>query len=479
MRVKTLSTSIVTGSIIAAMVFTSCQNWKKTPEANLNHIYEGAAQRESIHRNAVIVIPGILGSRLIEPSTQQVVWGAFTREAANPSKPESARLFALPMAEDKPLSQLNDSVVPSGALDRLKVSLFSGFSIQPKAYLQIMNVLGVGGFHDESLSQFYNLNYGNDHYTCFQFDYDWRRSSAENAVLLGRFVREKKAYIETKNLEKYGTRGTVKFNLVGHSMGALVARYYLRYGEQGMPSSGKPSLTWAGARDVEKVIMIAPPNAGSILALDQNINGLDLGPFTFKYGSALVGTMPSTYELLPRARHRVLKDTLQDKEHENLDPLDPQVWFRYQWGLLDPKQSKNLAILLPEVATAEERTRIAKEHITKCLRNARHFQKALDSPAQPPAHIKMCLFAGDAVDTPVQAEAWPGRIKMVDFDAGDDSVARYSALMDERFASRSSQAPFDSPIPWDQVTFLFDSHIGITQSHTFADNVLFELLEKQ
>ena len=186
--------------------------------------------------------------------------------------------------------------------------------------------------------------------------------------------------------------------------------------------------------------------------------------------------MPSTYELLPRARHRVLKDTVLGVD---LDPLDPQVWIDRQWGLLDPDQEKVLAVLLPTVSSPEERSQIAKEHLLKCLRNARYFQEAIDRPSTPPAHLRMILFAGDVVDTAVQAEAWPGRVKFVDYAAGDNTVARYSALMDERFASRSTKDPFETPIPWDQATFLNKTHLGLTQSRTFADNVLFELLEKK
>lgn len=464
--------------LVIATVLTGCNPLnKERPRAKLDDIYSGAAQRKDIHRNAVIVIPGILGSRLVNEPDGQIVWGAFSREAANPRNPESARVFTIPMERGKRLHQLTDSVRPDGALDRLKVSLFSGVSIQSKAYLEIMQVLGVGGFRDEDLRQSYpDLDYGPDHYNCFQFGYDWRRSSAENAALLGQFVREKKAYIEAENLKRYGSRGTVKFNLVAHSMGALVTRYYLRYGEQGMPASGKPSLTWAGAQDVEKVIMIAPPNAGSILSLVQQTEGLDMGPFTFKYSPTVIGTMPSSYELLPRARHRVLKDTIKEID---LDPLDPQVWIDYQWGLADPREAENIAALLPHISSAEERAQVAQDHLIKCLLNARSFQQALDSPATPPPHIRMVLFAGDAVDTPVQAEAWRGRIKIVDYAAGDNTVARYSALMDERFASRSTEAPFESPIPWDQATFLFNTHLALTQSRTFADNALFELLENK
>lgn len=462
---------------------TSCSRLnKKTSEANLDYIYAGAAKRKDIHRNAVIVIPGILGSRLVNEPTGQVAWGAFTRQAVNPKKPESARIFALPMENGKRLDQLTDSVQPDGALERLQVSLFSGFTVQPKAYLQIMKVLGVGGFRDETIIYrkrdlpFYDIDYGKDHHNCFQFAYDWRRSSAENAVLLGKFVREKKAYLEAENLKNYGTKGTVKFNLVSHSMGAMVMRYYLRYGEQGMPPSGKPTLNWAGTKDIEKVLMVAPPNAGSVKMCKTQTEGLDLGPFTFKYPPAIVGTMPSTYELLPRARHKVLKGTA---EGIDLDPLDPQVWIDYQWRSLNPKQDKVLQVLLPNASTVEERREIAKDHLFKCLRNARNFQEAIDKPATPPEHIRMILFAGDAIETATQAEVQQGGVKIVDYAPGDNSVARYSALMDERYASRSTEDLFNSPLRWDQVTFLHHNHLGLTQSRTFADIALFELLEKR
>lgn len=462
-------------SILTAAFFSSCQSLQKRPEADLNDIYGGAAKRNTLNRNAVIVIPGILGSRLVEQPSGQMVWGAFSRDAANPKAPESARLISLPMQEGQALSQLTDSVQAHGALETFRVSLFSTLSVQPKAYLQILSVLGAGGFRDETMGRAnQGIDYGNDHYNCFQFAYDWRRSSAENAALLGQFIKRKKAYIESENLKRYGERGQVKFNLVAHSMGSLIARYYLRYGEQGMPSSGKPTLNWSGANHIEKVIMIAPPNAGSIISLEQLIAGLNLGPFTFKYPPAILGTMPSLYELLPRARHRVLKDTLQDTD---LDPLEIENWQQREWGLLSPDQEENLAILLPSITSKTERRQVAYEHLSKCLLNARRFQEALDRPATHPEHVKLILFAGDATQTAVQAEAWPGEIKLVDYTPGDSIVARYSALMDERFSSRDSEATFQSPIAWDRVTFLFESHLELTQSRTFADNVLFELLE--
>jgi len=48
-------------------------------------------------RNPVVVIPGLLGTRLVDPDTGQVVWGAFGGGAASPKTPEGMRLLALPL----------------------------------------------------------------------------------------------------------------------------------------------------------------------------------------------------------------------------------------------------------------------------------------------------------------------------------------------------------------------------------------------
>lgn len=92
--------------LILAAVFllagTGCQTFHSGPQANLQEIYHGAAKRTGIERRAVIVIPGILGSRLVNNPSGQTIWGAFSREAAKPTDPKSARLIALPMARNKP-----------------------------------------------------------------------------------------------------------------------------------------------------------------------------------------------------------------------------------------------------------------------------------------------------------------------------------------------------------------------------------------
>ena len=321
------------------------------------------------------------------------------------------------------------------------------------------------------------MDYGEDHYTCFQFAYDWRRSSAENAVLLGKFIEEKKAYVEAENRKRFGKSAEVKFNIVAHSMGGLVTRYYLRYGKQGMPIDGSaPQLNWAGAEHVHRAILVGTPNAGSILAMHQLTAGLKLAPLTPEVQKALIGTMHSVYELLPRERRGALLDW---DTRSKLSPYDLARWKQHEWGLLDPEQDKILQWLLPEVEGEEERRSIVAEHLSKCLKNAERFHQALDVPASPPEGLSLSLYAGDAEQTPAVALADHRKVGIIEHRAGDGTVTRASALADERVAKGEERLPVESPIDWDRVTFLFRDHLGLTKDPTFADNVLFELLRQE
>jgi len=67
--------------------------------------------------------------------------------------------------------------------------------------------------------------------------------------------------------------------------------------------------------------------------------------------------------------------------------------------------------------------------------------------------------------------------KITDYQPGDGTVTRSSALMDERVGG--IWTPYlKSPIKWSSVMFLFSDHLGLTKDPTFSDNVLYILLEQ-
>jgi pimeloyl-ACP methyl ester carboxylesterase len=459
--------------LLTIVMVAACHGPPRAPD--LGGLYNELAQNEDPYRNPVILIPGILGSKLIDRSSGSIVWGTFGFGNANPKDPAGARLIALPMAENKPLSQLQDNVYPSETLDRVVVS-FGGYPLILNTYAYILGVLGVGGYRDQQQAQMGVVDWGDDHFTCFQFAYDWRRDIVESARKLDQFIKEKKNYVEKELEKRFGiTDHDVKFDIVAHSMGGLVARYYMRYGDQDLPSDGSlPQLNWAGSEFVDRLVMVGTPNGGTLDALLKLVEGYHPALLLPRYPSPVIATMPSLYEMLPRNRHGVLLD---DRGRPVDDILDPELWHKNNWGLADSKQDKMLQVLLPDEPSPSKRRQIAAGYLAKVLQRARHFQQAMDIPAKVPGSVQLYLVAGDAISTDKVARLnQKGSLQITQKGPGDSVVLRSSALLDERRPDRRAERLI-SPINWEQVFFLFSDHRDITDDPVFTDNLLYILLE--
>ncbi|MEM6734190.1 MAG: hypothetical protein AAF658_21685, partial [Myxococcota bacterium] len=267
----------------------------------------------------------------------------------------------------------------------------------------------------------------------------------------------------------------VKVDVVAHSMGGLVLRYYLRYGTTPLPEDGSlPALTWAGAQSINHAYLIGTPNAGAASALERLVDGMNLNPLFPNYRPAVLGTMPAVYQLLPRVRHARVIDL---ETNQPVDFMDVETWEKYEWGLADPNQDWLLEWLLPNVSAPEQRRQIALDHLAKCLAKAEQLFSALDNPASPPPGTEIHLFAGDGIPTSSKLGVRSdGSLVVLERAPGDDTVTRASALMDERTGNDWTPT-LESPIDWNRVQFLADDHLGMTSSPEFLDNLLYLMLE--
>ena len=63
--------------VVAALISALAGCATKLQSPDLGGLYNKLIQAEDPYRNPVIVVPGILGSKLRDLDTQAVVWGAF------------------------------------------------------------------------------------------------------------------------------------------------------------------------------------------------------------------------------------------------------------------------------------------------------------------------------------------------------------------------------------------------------------------
>src|SRR5256714_8021726 len=294
------------------ILFSACGP-RRTPD--LARIF--AASKARTGKPPLIVIPGVLGSRLINRKTGEVVWpNAFRSDTDG---------LGLPISPD--LAANRDDLIPERIIETARLAKYA-----PEVYVyqQLLDALRTyGGYRAGNWD---DPGPEGDHDTMYVFAYDWRRDNVETA-------RELVRKIET--LKRKLNRPDLRFNIVAHSMGGLVARYAARYGHADLPAGDEsPAVTWAGARDINKIFMFATPNEGSMDAFTTLVAGYSVNeglrprlPLLKKFSREGLATMPALFQLLPHAAAARFLD-------ENLAPLavdlyDPATWRRYRWSALN------------------------------------------------------------------------------------------------------------------------------------------------
>lgn len=450
---------------------------------NLARIFESARERRG--KRPLIVIPGILGSQIINRRTGEVVWPSVFRSDVDG--------LSLPATPD--LQANSDALEASKIVDVAKLA-----KLAPEVYVYHYLLRALTDFGGYREGDWENPPEGGDRDTFYVFAYDWRRDNVESARLLARRVESLK--------QKLG-RPDLRFNVVAHSMGGLVARYAAMYGDRDLaPEGSAPQPTWAGAQFVDKIFMFGTPNAGSMEAFSVLLEGYSVTEglrrrvrLLNKLSREDVMTAPSIYQLLPhRAQVRLLDENLRPL---SLDLYDPEVWRRFKWSAAnDPAFREAYARGVVRGQESPTRTGTLAEldaYLEAVLARARRFHEALDAP-QPGADaapVKLFAFGGDCEETLAavvvrrdeKSGGWltltrPKSLKTPDgrkltraevvhamYEPGDGRVTRSSLLGLGTTGARAS-ALYDTPLPLAYAAFVCDLHSDLQNNRTLQDNAL-------
>lgn len=339
---------------------------KKKQEETDNKIVEKAKKG----RLPVVIIPGLIGSELVNKETGDKVWFSLGR-----AKDDDMRLPISPN-----LKANKDKLVTGDILRGIQIIRFTP---EIEIYKGLIKALEKDGYKEGKIDDAPADGFQD---TFYVFPYDWRRDNVESAHLL----LEKLDKIRAKT-----KRPKLKFNLIGHSMGGLVARYAAMYGKRDLSSRGmRPD--WRGASYINNISMVATPNGGSLSALNSMVNGFSfLGtgkinlPFVRNLSKFDLFTIPSIYQLLPHENTiRVFDGSLQPIK---VDIYDPKTWEKYGWLAYTDKD------FAKEFTPAEQKQ--AARYFQIVLGRAKLFQKALNARSRGNIPVKMYYLGSDCSPT--------------------------------------------------------------------------------
>jgi len=226
-------------------------------------------------RDVVIVVPGIMGSELVDARGNRI-WSVSAGALVNAIRTlgKSLRRLQLPagIGDNRP----DDGVSATALLTSLHV--IPGLWSPITGYDGLLNFLRSPRFQlveadPRDTRVIPNL---------ISFPYDWRLSNRFNGRLLTR--------VAVEALERWRAQpgmGEAKLVLICHSMGGLVARWFAE--QEG------------GAELIRALITIGTPHRGALKALTNLVNGLEpgIGPLRIPL-TELVRSLPSLYQMLPQ-----------------------------------------------------------------------------------------------------------------------------------------------------------------------------------
>jgi pimeloyl-ACP methyl ester carboxylesterase len=451
--------------VILALAVTACSS---SPRPDLRRLYEFGTTAGG--HPPVVVIPGILGSRLRDAQTGAELWPGSLWNVVLGSKEHLALPFdpgtLQPLAEAR----------PDGLFEAVLGTDFYG---------EILRTLEHSGGYARTVPGT-PVAAGSRRY--YVFAYDWRQDNVRTAARLDAFIEQ---------IRRDHGDPQLKVDIVAHSMGGLVTRYFLRYGAQDvLPVLHRDDfrVSDAGAAKVRTAILLGTPNLGSASSLHGFIAGADVG--LRRIPTEVLATMPSVFQLFPHP----VNDWLLDARGQPLDRdlFDVGIWQRFGWSVFDPRVVERLAQRAGDpqraAATVDALQRLFDAH----LERARRFVWSLSVRPGKDAGVRIVVFGGDCTLTPArlvveeadgesQVRLYPGDVAQpvpgVDYgrlmlEPGDGQVTKPSLLAREKLdptAERHRWLFF----PLAYSFFLCEEHQRLTGNVSFQDNLLNVLLSRE
>ncbi|MBV1914264.1 MAG: hypothetical protein KUG72_02700 [Pseudomonadales bacterium] len=302
----------------------------------------------------IIFIPGFKGSFLRQRNNDRLVW------------PSPWQIYFGNKSLQLPIQQNDETLLELYSSEVLhKITLVPGiFEIK---------------FYDYWLKTL-KQNFGKTH-EIIGFDYDWRQDNFEAVQKLDQLIKR----LNQPSPSNPG--GTRDISLIAHSMGGLIASYYLRYGNQDFELAQE---NWSGAEQVDHMIFAGVPFRGTA----SMFRSIQIGMRTEQNRKLLcqpaVASFPSSYQLMPMAGSSFLSKL--DGTPLEQDIFNGQHWQENHWGLMSDKN----------VQDAIDEQKVNRTFTDNQLTRASQFMERIHKPMrrEVPKAPDVLNVIGQGYDTP-------------------------------------------------------------------------------
>jgi pimeloyl-ACP methyl ester carboxylesterase len=448
--------------ISAALLVGGCSGSPTKPD--LRRLYQSA--NLVVEQPPLILIPGIMGSRLRDKTTQSVLW--------------PGSIWRIVFHDYRELALDIDPATLTGNPGNIEAFSLADAAAGQHFYDTIISTLVDSG----SFSLTEPGTPVKDPYKrhLYLFPYDWRLDNVDTA-------RKLSALIDQLRVD-YG-RPDLKVDIVAHSMGGIVSRYLLEFGTEDVLDRNDAPITMAGESKINRLILLGTPSLGSTSTIENMIDGSRLA--LKRIMPVTLATLPSVYQLLPNSDRkpligidgRPLREVAEDGASPERDVFDVDTWRELQWSVFNPEVASQVG---------SQRAQILQQYFAKYLLRAGRLQKALQRE-QPASSVKLIVFGADCRLTPARVLVESDKGRMVPrFDAqsiahplpghpydaltrepGDGLVTKAS-LLGRQSLDPTVQNRGGFPIAFS--FFLCSDHSDIPGNINFQDNLLNAILSR-
>lgn len=324
-------------------------------------------------RRTIVIVPGITGVELVDPTTGNVVWG----RGANLIAPRDHG-YRLALALDGGKSTDNSSV-PGRALEEIRL----GPIVKP-VYGPIVALFESHGWHRGDLDE---PSASDD---LFLFAYDWRLDNVGSAHRLA-------AALEA--LAEQTGRAEQPVTLVCQSNGAHICRYLAKYGKASLEAAERGVNDPPVGVYIEQLVLVGNANGGSLRILRYLNRGRRyVRGIGREFAPEVFFTFESLYQDLPAYRTDLF--VAPDGRPLEIDLYDPASWRRHGWSIYGKAPRRRLGDAKQSELFADTVRR--DEHLARQLAAARRFQAVLKADA-PVGRTRYYLIQNRDIPTPERA----------------------------------------------------------------------------